>query len=112
MGIDRRAHIAPFGKSLFIDARRQIQIAHFEFLVGRITSEAEWSVSRAEITGSRERVRHARNADIRRQIVARPKLMRNHAPKTWIMVRGAWPVAGKHIMCVAIVIGFALGNLM
>src|SRR3954469_21127721 len=109
MFIDGGAEIFALSETLFINALREIEIAYFKASICRIRTETERAVSRAEIARTRKRVRHGRNADVRRQVVPRAEFVRHNAAKARVVNRRAGTIAREHVVRAAIVIGFAMG---
>src|SRR5947207_1768101 len=104
MRVHDSPHLATAGKMLFVHSSREVQIADLETAIRRISAQAKGTVGRTEETRPSESVGLAGNADIRRKVVPRAKLMRDDAPNAGILHRRAWTPAGEHIMRAPIMI--------
>src|SRR5439155_26793309 len=85
------------------DTAWQLQVTDGEAIRGRIGTKAERSERRTEISGAGELVRLARNANIRRQVLARAELVRDDAAHARKLQGRAGTITGKHVVRAALV---------
>ena len=110
MGVHGGAHLAALGEALLVNPAGQGEVADFEFLAGRIRTEAERPEGGAKVAGAGEVRGHRRHADVGREIVARTQLVRHHAAEAGELERRAGTVAGEHVVRAAIMISLAVGH--
>ena len=91
MIVDDVEHLPPFAESGVIDVAGPLQIANLKTVARRVVAQAERAERRAQVSRARIDVRHARNANVRRQIGTRAELVRHHAAEARVHERGARP---------------------
>ena len=108
MIVDDVEHLAAFAEAGIVDIARPLQVANLKTVARRIIAQAERAERRAQVAGAGVDVRHARNANVRRQIGPRAELVRHHAAEARVHERGARLVAREHVVRAALVGRFAV----